>query len=284
MRPTMTPTKSPTRAPTKRPTQAPTPQLCTVLVEEFNFETTNQVAKWTNGKTETAGVFTTFLGRFTQGGGASYTFRNVPRDRKKLVLEFDLYEIDDWESGNVGDQYADIVYITFNDGTPGAMSIPVGSYNKEFNEGYFEKWYADVKYTSQSYAPPANLGFGADVDQRHKVVMELPTRFIRSDGSVNVGLKFVSTSNDEFAGFDNIRLLATCDEPGRAPTSAPTKPEQKRENANECVPGSWGDPHVRPWNCGKNEYAFMGKCDVMVSYRIAMPSCRGVHDALSHFF
>jgi hypothetical protein len=261
MGPTMSPTKQPTMRPTKSPTQSPV-AICNVLVEEFDFETPGQNTKWSNSKTETAANFTTFLGRFTQGASTNYTFKNIPRDRKKLVFEFDLFEIDDWEAGQAGQQYADVLYITLNAGTSGAMEIPIGSYNKEFDEKYFEDWFADVKYTSRSYAPPTNLGFGVDVDQRHKVVIEIPNRFIRSDNSLNVGFKFVTTAADEFAGFDNIRLSATCDEPGRAPTSAPTKPEQKRIIPNSCTPGSWGDPHIRPWNC--QQYDFFGKCDVMV--------------------
>jgi hypothetical protein len=238
--------------------------MCTVLVEEFNFETPSQVTKWTGGKTETAGVFTTFLGRFNQGGTTSYTFKNITQERKKLLLQFDLYEIDDWEAGAAGDQYADILFITLNAGTSGELEIPLGSYNKEFDEGYFEDWFSDVKYTSRSYGPPANLGFGADVDQRHKIIMELPNRFIRSDGTLSVRFRFASTAVDEAAGFDNIKLMATCDEPDRAPTSAPTKPEQKRIIPNNCIPGSWGDPHIRRWDCSKSDYAFYGKCDVMV--------------------
>jgi hypothetical protein len=140
-------------------------QDCNVVVETFNFETPGQNTKWSNAKNETHANFTTFLGRLTQGASTSYTFKNIPFDRKQVNLIFDMYEIDDWEAGQVGQQYADVFYITLNAGKAGALEIPLGSYNKEFDEGYFEDWFADVKYTSRSYAAPANLGFGADPDQ-----------------------------------------------------------------------------------------------------------------------
>jgi hypothetical protein len=263
------------------PPAPPARDECNVLVEEFNFETPGQNTKWSNSKNETQANFTTFLGRLTQGASTSYTFKNITRDRKKLVLEFDLYEIDDWEAGQAGVQYADILYITLNAGSPNSMEIPLGSYNKEFDEGYFEDWFADVKYTSRSLGPPANLGFGTDPDQKHKVIMEIPNRFIRSDNSLVVGFKFSSTAADEFAGFDNIKLLATCDEPDLAPTAAPTKVEQKRIIPNSCTPGSWGDPHIRPWNC--QQYDFFGKCDVMVRKRVPQLNCNVYLSHTSHF-
>jgi hypothetical protein len=245
---------------------APPPSYqCNVVVEEFNFETPGQCVKWSNSKTETHANFTTFLGRFTQGANSSYTFTNIPRDRKKLILEFDLYEIDDWEAGQPGQDYSDILYVSLNRNTSGGVEIPLGSYNKEFDEGYFENWYADIKYSSRSYGPPTQLGFGPDADQRHKVIMEIPNRFIRPDNTINIGFRFQSTENDEFAGFDNIKLTATCDDAQLAPTSAPTRSEQRRNDtlSNSCGPGSRGDPNIVPWNC--NIYSFIGKCDLMVS-------------------
>lgn len=201
---------------------------------------------------------TKFLGRLSNGASTRYTFKSIPRDRQKLILEFDLYEIDDWEAGNVGDSLADILYISINN-----MDIPLGSYNSEFDEGYFEKWFGDVKYSSRSYEPPTQLGFGTSLDQRHNVIVEIPNRFITANDTVEIGFRFASQS-DEGAGFDNIKLFASCDNPQLAPTSAPTRPNQRRNitTTNPFTPGSTGDPHLKSWT--NREYSFNGKCDTVL--------------------
>jgi hypothetical protein len=164
----------------------------------------------------------------------------------KLVLSFDMYEIDDWEAGNEGAMYADIIYLTIN-----GMDVPLGSYKNEWDEGFMQDWFSDIKWTSQSYAPPSQLGFSADfLDQKHKLSVEIPNRYILSDGTINIGFRASFTADNEAVGFDNIKLFASCEDKQLAPTAAPTRSSDKRNFTftNNFSPGVTGDPHIKGWN------------------------------------
>jgi hypothetical protein len=164
---------------------------------------------------------------------------------KKLVFQFDLYEIDDWEGGNVASNYADILYLTIN-----GVDKTLGSYKSEFDEGIIDDWFGDIHFVSTSLGAPSNLGFGTPVDQKHRVIVEIPYRYVLANNTINIGFKTDFTGGgEESAGFDNIKLFAVCDNPALAPTAAPTKSSQKRNNVNTCPPGATGDPHIKGWSC-----------------------------------
>jgi hypothetical protein len=166
----------------------------------------------------------------------------------KLVLSFDMYEIDGWEAGNVGAMYADIIYVIIN-----GMDVPLGGYQNEWDEGFMQEWFSDIKWTSQSYGPPSHLGFNPDfMDQKHRVTVEIPNRYILSDGTINIGFKanFTSGIDSESVGFDNIKLFASCEDKQLAPTAAPTRSSDRRNFTftNDFSPGVTGDPHIKGWN------------------------------------
>jgi hypothetical protein len=195
---------------------------------------------------ESTTALTKFLGRFEKGApNMVHVYRNLPRNKGKLVLQFDLYEIDDWEAGNVGAQYADITYLTIN-----GVSITLGSYKNEWDEGFMEDWVGNIHYTSQSYGPPAAMGFGVELDQKHKVIVDIPYSWVRPDDSIEIGFLTSFTDSGEAAGFDNIKLYAVCDNPLLAPSAAPTKLTEKRNYTitNNYAPGFTGDPHIKGWN------------------------------------
>jgi hypothetical protein len=248
-KPTKKPTPKPSTKPTLKPTRIPTmqPTICNLLVGSFDFETANQTSAWTNARVENSTALTRFLGRFERGrAGMSTVFRNVPRNRSKLVFEFDLYEIDDWEAGNIGALYADVVYLTVN-----GLNYTLGSYKNEWDEKYIDDWVGDIHYTSMSMAPPSQLGFGSALDQRHRVVVEIPNRYIRADGTITLGFVAHFTDTGEAAGFDNIQLWSSCDDPMLAPTAAPTSTNQRKNTTtktNNFIPGVSGDPHIKGWN------------------------------------
>jgi hypothetical protein len=167
----------------------------------------------------------------------------------KLVLTFDMYELDAWEAGNAGAMYADIIYVTIN-----GMDVPMGSYKYEWDEGFMQDWFLDIHWSSQSYAPPSHLGFNAGLlDQKHKITVEIPNRHILANGTINIGFKanFTGGVDNESVGFDNINLIATCEDRKLAPTAAPTRSSDKRNITtppNEITPGVSGDPHIKGWN------------------------------------
>jgi hypothetical protein len=171
---------------------------------------------------------------------------------KKLVFQFDLYEIDDWEGGNVASNYADILYVTIN-----GEDKTLGSYKNEFDEGVIDDWFGDIHFVSTSLGAPSQLGFGTPVDQIHRVTVEIPYRYVRPNKSITLGFKTDFTGGgEESAGFDNVQLFAVCDDPLRAPSAAPTRSNQKRVSRNTCPPGATGDPHIKGWSCKFHSYLF----------------------------
>jgi hypothetical protein len=133
--------------------------------------------------------------------------------------------------------------------TINGKEIMLGRYCKSCDEGLLDTWVQDVKYTSRRVGASSNLGFGTMVDQIHRVTVDIPMRYVRPDGTINLGFKALfSDTVNEAAGFDNVELYASCNQLGLAPTSAPTTAQQKRvitNLTNNFIPGVSGDPHIK---------------------------------------
>jgi hypothetical protein len=79
------------------------------IIAASDFEDGN-VDGWINGRTDYAPAFSTFLGRFGNGGAttAEKTFTGIPTDVEEISFEYDMYEIDSWDktTSNVRTKYA----------------------------------------------------------------------------------------------------------------------------------------------------------------------------------
>ena len=201
-----------TRQPTARPTRNPTPGGCvpSVVIYQENFET-GLPAGWFNGKVESATGFTQFLGRYTKansglGKDPFKTYTGIPIGASSVLLEFDFYEIDGWDSDD-----RDCVYVLVD-----TDPVFLGIFDEHSDEsGRTDTTERGIKWTIRS-TPPQNIGFSSSKDQIHHVTAEVPRSFYSRDGALR--LMFQTRVNeedvdDESGGFDNIKITAkfNCD-------------------------------------------------------------------------
>jgi hypothetical protein len=76
------------------------------IIAASDFEDGN-IDGWVNGKTDYAPNFSKFLGRFGLGGAttAEKTFSGIPTDVEEISFEYDMYEIDSWDSDTFNVRY-----------------------------------------------------------------------------------------------------------------------------------------------------------------------------------
>jgi len=173
-----------------------------VLVEE-DYEN-GQALDWIFGSEDSSDSFSKFLGRL--GGSRPEVARafTVPTDADLISLEFNFYEIDNWQPEDklfvrVGNSYMDL-----------------GNF-----EGASSGYFGDIAFSIESSpSAPGNLGFnGVYQDQMHKINLVIPKSWYPL-GRLTIGFKVATTQCLECAsaGIDNFKIAVICE----APTGNPT--------------------------------------------------------------
>ena len=115
------------------------------IIAQEDFED-GSTTGWTNGHINEAPTFTKFLGRYGKGNEESFkTYTGIPKTAKEVVLEFDFYEIDNW---NRSDKDYTCVFI---DDKP----VDLGAFDEHENEdGRRKKRKNGLKFSIESRGPP----------------------------------------------------------------------------------------------------------------------------------
>jgi hypothetical protein len=176
----------------------------TELIEENTFENSSAIEAlkgWENAWIEQSAVitFSKFLGLYNVSTVAPYKVYLVPRTAKRIIIELDFYEIDNWTAE---DSMA--IYV---DGEKLAMT-----FDQKFDEGSREgRNQLGINWTSVSYDTPKHLGFSSlYLDQKHRITIEVPaTTQLYSDGQMRITLSCAAKLNGIVScGWDNIKLTA----------------------------------------------------------------------------
>jgi len=191
-----------------------------VLVEE-DYES-RQALDWIFGSEESSNSFSKFLGRL--GGNRPEVVRtfNVPTDADLISLEFNLYEIDNWQPDDklfvrLDDSYMDLGHFENDEGT---------------SSGYF----GDIAFSIESSPAMGNLGFNTEYqDQTHKINLTIPKSWYTT-GRLTIGFKVVTAKCLECAsaGIDNVKITVICDAPTGSPSLAPII-EPRCEDGNDIA-------------------------------------------------
>ena len=140
------------------------------IVTDQDFE--NGAFGWNVSKVESSGGFTSFLGRMGGGEVISTSFDNVPEDANRLSVEFDFYEIDDWEDANDGG--TDCFYAWIGD-----EKLDFGLFGSRTNEGWNRgSTTCGIVWFIESQGSARNIGFDTGSkqkrDQIHHVMASVP--------------------------------------------------------------------------------------------------------------
>lgn len=182
---------------------------------------------WTNGNSEQSERDTfTFFMRYEQGD--HYPFRNflIPFSSQRALFAFDFYEIDSWDG--VGANGPDAVGITIAGDEGIVESINFGGYDYRIEEmgrsGTSDNG-VEWQVVSDTFANSPQ-GFLDFQDQRHRVIVEVPSNFYSDNGQGTLTLTLQWTLNgdvDESIGFDNFSAVACEDTtPSTEPSASPS--------------------------------------------------------------
>jgi hypothetical protein len=147
---------------------------------------------WQGGMTDASSRLTTFLGRLGHGD-VSKSFE-VPIDADRLTMEFLLYEVDDWNK-------RDRLFLEVC-----STEIDLGIFESNKDEGFVRGRTDGIEWWRDSKAAPEDLGFGEELDQIHRVVLELPRSCYVATGSLEI--VFSADFIQGGAGIDNLKLTA----------------------------------------------------------------------------
>ncbi len=172
--------------------------------------------------------FTYFLGRFGQNQVVSKKYTNDGFEGpKSLKLEFDFYEIDDWESLADSQQSPDCLYV-FVDGEKLDLGIFGSGVDEKAKSGVSAG--CGIEWETYSKGPPSQIGFrdGANrfKDQKHHVIARIPdTCSWYTSGTLELAFQVLTNDiiDEESGGFDNIRITGEypcIDETTSGPVSA----------------------------------------------------------------
>ena len=137
--------------------------------------------------------FTHFLGRYGKLLPPEKIYTNIPTNPSRLKLEFDFYEIDSWDT-----ELFDVVI--------NCVTIPLGSFKSNVDEGTREGVVQDVHFQISSIGALANRGFAGQSDQIHHVTIDLPHRFVNGLLQVKFETNLDESIGNESYGIDNIQL------------------------------------------------------------------------------
>jgi len=183
-------------------------------VADENFEGPGDpLAGWTNGVISTdrpvdANLFvretTTFLGPFGKDLGAPTKTFNIASGTDSVRVKFEFYEFDDWDgdSGALG-----FGQDKFQVGVNGQL-VDLGFFKKEDSESASGVSNNIIWQHTSAYAP-TDVGFRNDPDQRHDVILDIPSSYLTSG---TLKLEFIAVLNvgigNESAGIDNLNIIS----------------------------------------------------------------------------
>ena len=186
------------------------------IIAHEDFET-HKAKGWVQGAIVGDSSFSNYLGRANMDDAKSTNdplkIFIVPDDAESISLEFDFYEIDQWD-GN------DRFFAYIND-----IEIPFGVFHEFANESPMNgKGKRGITWTIFSNGEPAQIGGSENhLDQIHHVKVAVPRRVYRTSGGL-LQVRFASRADDlkwnGAAGFDNIKIEANfaCPREAVAPT------------------------------------------------------------------
>jgi hypothetical protein len=176
----------------------------TEVIEENTFENLGSVEAvkgWESAWIEQREVstFSKFLGLYNVSTVTPYKVFLVPRTAKRIIIELDFYEIDNWTSGDT--------MSIFVDGEKLAMT-----FSEMIDEGRREgRNQLGINWTSMSYDTPKQLGFSnLYMDQKHRITITIPlSTQLYSDGQMRITLSCETKPKATVScGWDNIKLTA----------------------------------------------------------------------------
>ena len=175
--------------------------LPTEVIEYEDFEDYS-LEHWVNGRIDTDPGLTKFLGRYDKEDEVAsddpVKVYFVPADVDFMVLEFDFYEIDEWEG-------QDCVYAYINN-----EELDINIFNQGVDEG-FKYGTSDngIYWESRSKAPESQIAFGSAKDQIHHVTAYIP-KYIVAAGLLQLRLatRINDAKENESSGYDNIKITA----------------------------------------------------------------------------
>jgi hypothetical protein len=150
--------------------------------------------------------FSGFLGRFfNQTVVSPYKFFNVPIDADSIVIELDFYEIDGWKNATTDYRECglstDCVFVYV-----GSHKIPVGIFGSERDEGSYDGYVNGIYWIVESITAPTDLGYGSQMDQKHKITITIPKKSeVYDGGRLKLELETLATSGGLSSG------LGQCD-------------------------------------------------------------------------
>ena len=241
--PTVKPTPADTPAPTSPPIECPSDEIPRqVVLQEFEDGTaegwSNVVGKFRRSVDE---GFTTFLGTFEEKDPRpTRIFKDLSRATARVLIQFDLYELDNWDGDNI------------KEGTDTLGVIIQGEVREVISFGHFKgdsddedlpargETSSGITWTRTSvsranspqdcFLPPLETcPEGGYPDQIHNFVVTVPRGFFSTTVGVTIDWHLSGIRN-EFVGFDNFRFMECTGPipptlpPTPIPTTAPPVP------------------------------------------------------------
>ena len=224
----------PSARPSLKPTTTPSaaPSLCfeeqLVVFEDFEDQNDPVAPHWSISRIESDDNLTQFLGRFRDGELSEKNYPGMPQQAHHLVVEFDFYEIDDWNGRRGGDTL--LAFINGDEIDFGMFGSDVFEGDRTGITGCGSSW------VMTSQGPPKEIGFASDgerfFDQIHHATIVVPNRCFTDTffGILRIGFQVnTNTGVIDFGsgGFDNLRIAAEypC---GTAPTLSPSTMDPRR--------------------------------------------------------
>ena len=171
-----------------------------ISFEDFeSADESDALSGWVNGKLDSDDGFTQFLGRYGKDDSMAvkdpvkYYF--VPPSAESVTVEFDFYEIDNWE-------HPDCIFVFI-----GTETLNILYYVGAEDDGVKTGVDGTISWKSESMGPPAHIGFmGEHKDQKHHITAEVPASYF-ANGLLR--LSFGTRVNGiGTAGYDNIKITA----------------------------------------------------------------------------
>ena len=222
-------------------TPRPTPSSAcrpNVVESEEDFEDGSLVG-WINGRLTSNAAFTNFLGRFVKDTPDPSKVYRVAANAEVVVVQFDFYEIDSWNSKNRFGP--DKVFVSID-----GEVLDLGTFKHSRDEGVKQHSTPNgIVWERRSLGPPSNIGFrgrGETLfrDQIHHVTAIVPPSFFRTDSLVTLAFHTrvtARTTTDECSGFDNIVITSKFD-CGGVLSSAPPPTLQPTTNPTGSICGT----------------------------------------------
>ena len=239
---------------TPAPSPHPTIDSGCALSKNVNvddFEGSDPLQGWVNGKIDFDPGFTKFLGRFIKNDALPSKEYFVNPQADSVVVEFDFYEIDSWNGSN---QYGPDCIYPIIDGE----QLDVGIFSAREDEGTRQGVSPNgISWISQSQGPPRHIGFRGGspsyYDQIHHITVLVPAQFYQNDGLVKLSFRTQVTATrvtDESAGYDNIVITehydcGTTARPTPSPACQPTIVESEEDFEDRSLAG---------WTNGKLDF------------------------------